>query len=62
MREARHAGGLGRLALGADIDLARRILADQHDREAGRAARRRDEGRNRGRDALAQAPAKPCRR
>ena len=38
--EALHARLDGRLALGADIDRGRRILADQHDREAGRAAGR----------------------
>ena len=35
MLEARHACGHGRLVLGADIDLARRVFADQHDREPG---------------------------
>ena len=50
MLEARHAGGERRLVLGADIDLARRILADQQRGEAGLAAGVRDEGRHRGGD------------
>ena len=44
-----------RLALVADIDLARRILADQHHGEAGLAAGRGDEGGHGGGDARAQA-------
>ena len=30
-----HAGGEGLLALGANIDLAGRVLSDQHDRKSG---------------------------
>ena len=35
MLERRHAGGLGLLALGADIDLTGRIFAHQDHRQAG---------------------------
>ena len=55
VREALHAGCEGRLALEADIDLACRILADQHHREAGLAAGLGGEGGHGGGDAGAQA-------
>ena len=38
MVERAHAAADGRLGLAADIDLARRIVADQHDREPGHQA------------------------
>ena len=50
--EALHPGLDRRLALVADIDLARRILADQHDRQA------RARGRSR-RGSAATAPRQP---
>lgn len=56
--EAFHARGDGRLALRPDIDRARRIVADQHDREAGRAARRAFKGWNRIGDPRPQAGGK----
>ena len=40
MLEAFHARGDRRLALRPDIDRARRIIADEHDRETGRTRRR----------------------
>ena len=55
MLEACHARRDRRLALGAHIDLARRILADKNDREARRPAGRFHKGGHRGRHALAKA-------
>ena len=52
--EAGHAALDGRLALGGDIDLARRILAHQHDGEPGLAARALLESGGIFRDAGAQ--------
>ncbi len=52
--EARHSGRERGLALGADIDLARRILTDQHYRQSGLSARRGRESARRLGDPGAQ--------
>ena len=57
--EALHPRGDGRLVLGADIDRGGRILADQHHRQPGRAARRFAKMRDLRRDPLAQ-PQREC--
>ena len=54
MFETRHAGGDRRLALGADIDSARRIVADEHDRQPRHAASRGFERRDGAGNACAQ--------
>ena len=51
---ADHARRLGRLALGTDIDLARRVLADDHHRQPRLAPRRRLESGDQRRHAFTQ--------